>query len=347
MAASLSPLQPLGMGQLIDRAVRLYRQNFLTFIGIVAVTQIPNAILSIIFSFFVSDPTASLTRIESVLDPTSGAGIVGIVLGSLGVVLVTLIFTQIATAAMTRAVADNYLGHEIGIVDAYRRIGRSWLSLIWALIIGIGLSILLMLWMMIPCIGWFTGAGMLGFFGLVIVPLIAPIIVLEQKYGLNSFSRAWDLARRRFWWLLGFTLLLAIFAQIIVTGPTFLVSFLSIGAAGAGISQTTALIIQQAVTLIASVIYLPLQLTCITLLYFDVRVRTEGFDLAVLAAGGVETKEVVELTAQAPEASGSLLPNSTELGYFAIMTIAVIALYFALFAVFFVIAGGLTALGGF
>jgi hypothetical protein len=36
MLAEAETLRPLGLGQLLDRAIRLYRRHFLTFTGIVA-----------------------------------------------------------------------------------------------------------------------------------------------------------------------------------------------------------------------------------------------------------------------------------------------------------------------
>ena len=70
----------------------------------------------------------------------------------------------IATGALARAVGDNYLGKKTGILDAYRGIGRSWISLVGALLLLGILSIIVMLWwVIVPCIGWFTGLGMIVF----------------------------------------------------------------------------------------------------------------------------------------------------------------------------------------
>ena len=38
-------LRPLRLGELLDRAIRLYRANFLTFIGIIAVVYVPLMVL--------------------------------------------------------------------------------------------------------------------------------------------------------------------------------------------------------------------------------------------------------------------------------------------------------------
>ncbi|MCP4424404.1 MAG: hypothetical protein GY803_07935, partial [Chloroflexi bacterium] len=38
-------LRPLSIGELLDQVIRLYRRNFLTFIGIVALVQMPLTLL--------------------------------------------------------------------------------------------------------------------------------------------------------------------------------------------------------------------------------------------------------------------------------------------------------------
>jgi hypothetical protein len=48
--AALPQLRSRGIGELLDQAVRLYRQNFLKFIGIVALIQIPITFIQVITS---------------------------------------------------------------------------------------------------------------------------------------------------------------------------------------------------------------------------------------------------------------------------------------------------------
>ncbi|MCA9954622.1 MAG: hypothetical protein KC434_07875, partial [Anaerolineales bacterium] len=280
-------LQPLSMTQLLDRAIRLYRSNFLIFVGIVALAQIPATAVNMIGLWLAPAP-------ETInMNPTSVTEMWLQIFESSGFVnngwlwlgrLVTLLLVQLATAAMTKAVAENYLGHKIGLFEAYQKIGRSGVALLIATFLGIFLIMgLAIWWIIVPCIGWLSGLGMIFFLSLVILPLVAPIIVLEHRSAGQAIQRAWDLGRRRFWWLIGFMLLLGLFGQIVVTGPAFLSVFAVESIVGSGINTTTSSLIQQVIMLLLRLIYLPLQLSCVTLLYFDIRVRTEGFDLAVLA----------------------------------------------------------------
>lgn len=342
MTALSDNLQPLSMTQLLDRAIRLYRSNFLIFVGIVALAQIPATAVNMIGLWLAPAPETinmnptSITEMWLQIFESSGFVNNGwLWLGR----IVTLLLVQLATAAMTKAVAENYLGHKIGLFEAYQKIGRSGITLLIATFLGIFLMIgLAIWWIIVPCIGWLSGLGMLFFLSLVILPLVAPIIVLEHRSAGQAIQRAWDLGRRRFWWLIGFMLLLGLFGQIVVTGPALLSVFAVESIVGSGINTTTSSLIQQVIMLLLRLIYLPLQLSCVTLLYFDIRVRTEGFDLAVLALSDQVDSETLHATA--PPLEKNVVPRWEEIGYFSLITIAFVVVYIALLLIFLVAALG-------
>lgn len=341
--ATAPPLRPLGIGELLDRAIRLYRQNFLKFIGIIAIMQIPLSALQLLTSLLTVSNIPTPFSIEGsgpppdpadIFSPTYFIGIIGsLVLG----IISFLLIQGVATAALTRAIAGSYLGESLGITEAYRKIGRAWLPLIGALILAILLSIVLGIWLLIPCVGWFTGIGILAFFWMVIVPLIAPVIVLEQQAATGAIRRAWDLARRRFWWVLGFVLILFIFSQLVITGPVTLITVGFQFAFGGNPFEffTLQTIIQSVVGLLFSLIYLPLQLTAITLMYFDLRIRTEGFDLTVLSTSSSDSPaEFSELVALAPRSERGNLVTMNEMGYFVLVSLGAFVLYIILIFIF-------------
>src|SRR4029077_17436772 len=105
---------------------------------------------------------------------------------------------------------------------AYRRVGRAWLPLLGTLFLAGLVAILLYIWLLVPCVGWATGIGLLAFYGAVIMPMLAPIVVLESKSGYRALRRAWDLARRRYWPVVGFVLFILLFNLIVVSGPNVL-----------------------------------------------------------------------------------------------------------------------------
>ena len=342
-------LRPLGVVEILDQAIRIYRSNFWKFIAIIAVVQIPIHILNTLSSLMlVSSPImqnqgnpSNYTPGDSIFDML-GPGYFAGIGGTCILAIISLLLVQgAATAALTRAVTDHYLGIKVGIVDAYRKIGPFWLRLAGAILLAGLCSMGLMIWLLVPCAGWFTGMGMMTFFSLVLVPLIAPIIVLEQQDAGRSIRRAWDLARRRFWWVIGFVALLYIFNQVIVTGPVtvanLVIQFLTRDMLfGGDSSKALAIqtITQSLVSMTFTLIYLPLQSISMTLLYFDLRVRTEGFDLALQAEGmQSEPIEIIEIVAHAPMPETTPLVTGTEMGYFVLLSIGAGIVFFALAAV--------------
>src|SRR5262245_5863511 len=180
--AALPQLRPRTMPELLDQAIRLYRRNFLKFIGIVALIQVPITIFQVLASLVAFSGCSK--QLEDINDnPTVTpadifvpAYFIGIGSSMLLGLLSVLLIYGIAAGALSRAVVGNYLGENITILDAYRKIGPIWLPLILTLLLALVLTIGLAIWAMVPCVGWLTGLGMLTFFWLVIVPLIAPIV---------------------------------------------------------------------------------------------------------------------------------------------------------------------------
>lgn len=330
---SIPNLRPMKLGQILDQAVRLYRQNFITFIGIVALVQVPVTILQLLTNLLSLNALSDVERFF-------GASL----FTNFFALIINFIFVQgIGTAAMTRAVADNYLGEKTTALEAYRKIGRSWLSLIGALFVVGVMVILAAFWWLVPCIGWITGLGIIFYLSFVILPLVAPVIVLEGQGAGSGWRRAWDLARGRFWWVLSFFVVLYIFNLLVVIGPSLLANLLLSGllvdlTSGPDTAIMVQTIIGQLVTLAFSLIFLPFQLAATTLAYFDLRVRGEGFDLALQAHEIVGEKPVAaELTVASPQAAQGSLVTRRELAYFAGLSLIPIALYFAIVAILTVI----------
>lgn len=363
IASSTPSLRPLGLGQLLDQAIRLYRNNFIKFIGIIAIVQVPVSLISIITtSIGAGNMLNSLVASES-----GGIGpeywqnfallmTVAVLLGLVSLALVWVV----GAAAMTRSVTNSLLAKPTTIAESYLEVGSTWRPLLLTIVEFAALFVLaLIASIVIPCIGWLLGPSLLTVLTWVIFPLLIPIVVLEGKRGLPAIRRAWDLARRRFWPVLGFVFILYLFSQLIVTGPTTLASVVMTAMMGSGTGIVTESLVrtigQSVVSLLFGLLYMPLQLIAVTLLYFDLRVRTEGFDLAIQAqastpeeAALAQAETALETAAAAPDFTTlvtqappadttSPLITSKEAGYLAIMSLAVIGLCGLLYAFTFVV----------
>jgi hypothetical protein len=148
--------------------------------------------------------------------------------------------------------------------------------------------------------------------------------------------RAWSLARRRFWPLLGYIFVLYLFSFIIVNGPAAIVGGVltsvipSFGGADNYLVIST--IIQSLVTLVTTLIYYPLQMSAFTLIYFDLRVRTEGFDIALSTMQLDPANDGKLLPAPPPPATDERFMTGPDLGNFAILTLGAAGIYILFFS---------------
>jgi hypothetical protein len=351
---TLTPIniRPMKLAELLDRAIRLYRQNFFTFIGIIAVPYIPLMLIQTGLAVF-----ANVSMIDQLgttpPDPENpfamfNPAVIAASLGSIALIFVQFILVQgVASAALTRAVANNYTGKSVGILDSYRTLQNSWWRLILALIVIFFLVLFVVIWMIIPCIGWFTGPGILMFISLIVGPLVAPVIVLENGGIFQSIRRAWDLARSRFWWLVGYAVVITLFGQLIISGPVLLINFLigfvtTMFPLDLNQQMVISALVQNLVTLFTSLLYLPLQLTIMTVIYFDLRARSEGLDLALQVSDPSADATTTELLPEAPQQPSMPLLTWIDLGRFTLVSFAGIAFYFLIIS--FVSLIGLLAL---
>lgn len=357
-------LRPLSLGELLDRAIRLYRRNFFKFIGIIALVQIPLTIISLIVGLFtisgvssqLTDPTA-MQNLENMENPLellgpnffSGMGI------SLIVGIISIFLLAIAMAAVTRLVADAYLGERIGAMEAYFRIEDRVPALFGTLISNFLVGLLVFIWFMIPCVGWLTGLSMLSVLGYIVIPLTVPVVILEGFSGFNALRRAWELMRRRFWPVIIVAVVLYLFNQLVVAGPAYLVSLIfqfltpsMINGGNVEFALQIQTVAQTLVSMIFSLLYVPLQLACMTLLYFDLRVRQEGLDL-MLAAEEQPGITAAELVAKAPQMPQGSIMTLGEMGNFAILSVGGGTILFILSFLFGIISAGLglATTGGF
>jgi hypothetical protein len=341
MTTLTETLRPLGMGQLFDRAIRLYRRNFFKFIGVIALMQIPFAVVNLVLTAVTSE-----TVIEAIPDPADlqpgdnpfeniGSDYyIGIAANFFVGIAELILVSGVASAALARMVADSYLGESLTTLQAYRAIGNRWGTLVRAILLFMGIIVLLIAWTVVPCIGWLTGPGMLLVLGGMVFPLVAPVVVMENFGARKSIRRAWELVRGRFWWIFGFVVLLFLFGWVVVSGPLILANYAIALLLPESLFSNTdayaniALTIQTLISLVFQLLYLPLQLTCLTLLYLDLRVRSEGLDLMLGSQTetqpGVPVRDLIAGMSKQPR---SAVLTGREVGKFALLTLLVLGIY--------------------
>ncbi|MEM8531715.1 MAG: glycerophosphoryl diester phosphodiesterase membrane domain-containing protein [Chloroflexota bacterium] len=312
---TIPELRSMSFIDILDTAFRIYRAHFLTFVGIVALLQIPFVILQTLFQFTVGwEPAVAVTRFSST--PTfSGSGfpdvpLIDLVIYYVGLigfsVLQSLVLFTLITGALAHAISRIYLGQPISIITAYQFGRRQYLALIVATF-ALFLVLIVLYALFIACIaggvfatisiggetGVWAGVGLLLailFVSLAFLILLAFVytrmvfitqtVVLESHGPLAAIGRSWRLTARYFWRTFGILATMIILAYIVYGIPTAIIQ-LGIAFTG-GFSPESQILGQNIGVLVAQIGYiiaLPLQFVTYTLLYYDLRIRKEGFDI--------------------------------------------------------------------
>ena len=256
MDAATSPrFEPMTTGVLLDRAFRLYTGNFALMLGIAAAAYVPFYLIMLVIEASIGGNL-----------PSRDGGLSTLLFQVVFMILWASIAFPIASGATTFAISERYLGNDVTIGEALRR----GLSHFWPLSIAqITATIRVMfgfLLLIVPGILWMLSYS-----------LIVPAILVEGQKALPSLSRSRDLVKgyrgKVFCILLIVNLL-----QVILTGGVGLIAgmFFS-GEAGGGA------ILSSAMNNLLSIFLTPLGIIAAILLYYDMRIRKEGFDLEMLS----------------------------------------------------------------
>lgn len=315
------PMRPMTIGDMFDAAFRLYRAHFLTFIGIGALLQIPMAIIQFTVQFLIGGAAMSDVLRFSARPPAPGqnplatfpfASFIAFFLISLGLgAFQYLIIRNLVTGALANAISRSYHGEPTSIIGAYSFGVRRYVAMILASLVPLAASMLLFGLIAACSIGLITMLGVqsgqrpnvgllivavLGLLFLVLVVVVASIfvytrllltpqaIVLEEHGALDGIRRSWRLISGSFWRTLAIMLLMGILIYFISALPAGIISF-SLTLANRG--SVSGMMLNQAITTLVAqvgvIIALPLQLAVYTLLYYDLRVRREGYDIEMMA----------------------------------------------------------------
>ncbi len=252
---ALAELRPLSTGEILDNAFGLYRRHFAPLAVIVLVVSAVPTILEL----YVQASGGFLAR-----------PVLGVLTGLLNIVL-----SAIGTAAAVFIVSDSYLGRPVDAWDALSRavpyIARvAVLSILTTLVVGLGLIVFL-----IP--------GLI-FISALMVSTQA-LVLEEDQSPIDAMGRSWQLTKGFRWKVLALVVVTAIIVTIPSMAGGIAAAFFSPGigvltdSSGLPIGWYLAMVLGAVIQLL---LY-PLMYSVLTVLYYDLRVRKEGFDLEVLA----------------------------------------------------------------
>ena len=269
-------LRPLRIGEILDVAIKVYTRHagtlFRLVLFIVAPVQLFGAIVLIstvpdaswLNPFAGFDPANQPTTVPETED------LYAFFAGNMLVLVLSVLASLLATAACFHAISSAYLGAPVDWRQSLRLAARKLHSLVWLSFISLIAITLGFIACIIPGIWLYVSFG-----------VAVPALLTEDKRGFKAMSRSFELVQKR-WWPTAAVMVLGFFiaglVSSLVSGVLSLLLFTDLGdsivasAAVSAIGNT-----------IAGVIATPFQAAVIAIVYFDLRVRKEGFDLQLLA----------------------------------------------------------------
>jgi hypothetical protein len=286
-------LRPLSVGDIIDRTIRLYRANFVLFF---AVAALPTLIVEVLERAFGLTQTFNLNDFTSALSTSGGAVVLPrqlqpanpIAAFVVGLVAFALFIVQYG--ALIHVVGQRYLGRPASIRDSFseglRAAPRLFIS--GLVVIGVIAVVFVVLFIGVAALNSQAFAavalilGLIGFFILfpfllMSLAVLGPAVVLEGLGPIAAIRRSFHLMQKARWRAFGLYILMGIISSLLglIFTVLFFVSFVS--------EPTVRTVLQSVASIASAAVSYPLLYGSLAILYYDLRVRKEAFDLQLAA----------------------------------------------------------------
>jgi MFS family permease len=277
-------LTPRTLLEILDRTFQIYRDYFTQFIGLVAGVTIPLTLFSTFATALLISPTTTMTTDEFAMQDINSLLLgTGIFQSGILALFIGLLQTVLIHTPLTYMTSEYQLGRKVGLREAFQAVGDRLPQ------VGIGLF-LFYLSLVLLSIGMWTllflcgfGVSILVYVGISLFAFLVQVLTLERTDVRRGLSRAWYLARARFWQVAGFMLLVGIIT-LVVTLVLSALQQLFLG------GLTTNVVFNVISNLVVSIIVAPVLPIGLTLMYYDTRVRVEGLDIALNAVDSAEPR---------------------------------------------------------
>lgn len=266
-------LRPLGIPEVIDAAFKLLRRNARTLFTIAVVVLLPLGILEYFLSLFIESAIPTTPRL--IPETATPEEVLAMLAEDLGPLFLAGLLSG-TVAALAQAVVQ--LGSVEAIAEVYLGREPNWRASLGAglrrLPAGIGAFFIAI----VPLIVGFLLCLLPGIWLAVMWSMVVPVLAVENLGPGASLGRSWKLVKSRFWPVLG------------VLALSFLITIVIQAAFGGAVGVAMALSgnisiqIQTLINTVSRILVIPFTATVFAVLYFDLRVRQEGFDLERMAA---------------------------------------------------------------
>lgn len=308
--------RPLGLGELLDGAFRIYRAHFARLLLIAAIFLVPVGVLSTLLLGVTANDFAQLL-LEAGSTPVAPGFDFGLSTGAyLLVGLLGYVASGLTYVSLTSQAVGLLQGEQLSAGESIRRGVRRLLPFVGMVLLAglavVGLLVALYIVLFFIVFALAMTMGLIGAIGestevgaaavalavvvfvfymaamvAVFIPIgmllarwvAAPTLVVAEKLGpVAALSRSWRLTRNNLWRTFGYLLLLVIFNFVVLGLPLAVLQTLLV------FLLTTqwylwlyGLLI--GLSYLINVLWVPFLVLALTMFYFDLRVRNESLDL--------------------------------------------------------------------
>lgn len=261
-------LKPLDYGAMLDEMFDVYKKNFLLLSGITGIIYLPGSMLYN-YALSILNTRNMASRNSANID------LQGLIVSSIftfAVIIMYFSLSFIVTAAITWAVSKVYLGYRVTIMQSYKTVARKVVPFALTMML---VSLLVMAGTVLLCIP--------GIIVVLLTVFVSVVFIIEGKQYSEAIKRSFELVKDEWVKVLVFGLLIYLVKSLISTTlvSPFLYKqlFLRIPITG------SMSVLEGFCTGVAQTLVMPIQAIAFVLLYYDIRIRKEGFDIEMLAAG--------------------------------------------------------------
>jgi hypothetical protein len=261
--ASAAPeLRPLSIGEILDVAIKIYLRNAWTLFRVVLVVVAPVEIVSALIQASAATSNDDTT--------TASSHDVALALSALGATTILgIVANTVATGASFKAVADAYLGEQPTWRSSLRFAFARLHSILWITLLGGIATVVGFVLCVVP-----------GVYLWIAFAVAVPVLLTEGVKGTSALGRSRALVGGRWWGTFGVVLLGTILAGI-VSGAIGALGGFAVGSTDAG--TVAGFLVRSVSGTLGSMVSTPFTAAFVCVLYFDLRVRKEAFDLQLLA----------------------------------------------------------------
>lgn len=266
-------LRPMTLGEVLDRTFKLYKNNFWLFAGIAALPPLALMGIQVINSWMQSEALRA-TQTPGRVPGGSLSTLMSAFSGMMLFLIVYFVLLGYSQAATVFAVSDLYLGQSASIGGSYKKVGAK------------AFRVLLILFLMYLAVG--VGLLFLIIPGIIILCRMAisvPASMLENTKSIRSIERSMELTKGYAGQIFLIFLLMTVLSYAMAV--VFELPFTLAQADALKIHQTLSIgmqFLQYLCAFIAQVLVGPIGMIALSLMYYNLRVRKEAFDIQHLMA---------------------------------------------------------------